>query len=217
MYSKPAKPAATPVSAVNDQTVRTVQAADGKWLSIADAVEATQLSERTLRRYVKKGLIKARRIGKHSNSPVQLWITAEIQNLQEAEESAEDIVDVFEASVDGADENFAPDDAAPTAAPVEQLLRTITDQFIAKLDEQKELIFQMRGEIQEKDIQLRLLPDLQKKLEEKEKLTQFEATALQKQIEELQQENDRLRQEAAKAADKKGWWARLFSPAEPNT
>ena len=93
-----------------------------------------------------------------------------------------------------------------SSLPPIRLGKSIAEQFGNKLDEHKEVIFQLRHELQEKETQLRLLPDLQKKLEEEEKLKDFETTALRKQIEELNKENAILKEAAelqTKAASKK--------------
>jgi hypothetical protein len=181
---------------------------DGEWMFLQRASEVTGLHEKTLRRYIKKKVLKWKRLGKQTNSPLQVWITPEVLHTVEAETSlAEEVQDVVD------DEE--PLDSSPVAgnqqnigldSNIERVLKILAQQFADKLDEQKQLIFEMRGELVEKEKQLMLLPDLQKKMEETEKLSEFERSALQKQVEELRQENEKLRAEAEMSKSKKGWW-----------
>jgi hypothetical protein len=83
------------------------------------------------------------------------------------------------------------------------VIRSITEQFAEKLDEQRGLIYTLRNELHEKEVQVRLLPDLQKQMEEREKLDEFEKRALEKQVAALQQELDRLREHQP-------WWKKLL-------
>jgi hypothetical protein len=52
---------------------------EGRWMYIPEAMEATGVSERTLRRWLGNGRLRSRKHGKHSNAPIQLWITADLQ------------------------------------------------------------------------------------------------------------------------------------------
>lgn len=207
-----------------DQTVQT-GLGDGEWMYLQAASDATGLSEKTLRRYIKKGQIKAKRLGKQTNSPLQVLITKEFVNSARedmVDDSVVNLVDAEDAEIDDsvvvehvAGESFAPDDSQDRRQAnydIQQIVRAMADQFAEKLDQQKEMLVQMRQELHEKEIQLRLLPDLQRKLDEKEKNSVFHTAALSKQIEELKLENERLRQEseAAKAEQRLPWWNRLF-------
>ena len=60
-----------------DEAVKT-NIQEGNWMFLQAAVEATGLHEKTLRRRVKRGELKTRRLGKLQNSPVQYWITPDI-------------------------------------------------------------------------------------------------------------------------------------------
>jgi hypothetical protein len=220
-------------TATNDTTspVQAVQTAveTGNWMFLNEATDATGLSEKTLRRYIKKRQVKSRRLGKQINSPLQVWITPDI--LKEEVETEEldgiaDVLDSEELDDDDEEQNGSISDQSLRSSPsneqigieLDRVLKTITQQFADKLDEQKEAILILRTELHEKQIQLRLLPDLQKELEEKEKLADFQTNALVKQIEELKLENERLRQESeanqVKQETKKSWWKWLTSSSE---
>jgi predicted DNA-binding transcriptional regulator AlpA len=239
MYSKQPEASYSP-NIVPDQTVQT-DGENGSWMLLPEASEATGLSEKTLRRYIKKKTVKSRRLGKSVNSPLQVWITpSTAKDVQEDHGSAEEVVDVFDADhdeIEGQVENFSPESNEPVSGggadaagvQVDRIVRAIAEQFAAKLDEHKELIFELRNELHDKERQLRLLPDMQKKLEETEKMSSFENQALQKQIEELKLEAERLRSEAEAAKQqlqqakqpKTSWLSRLFGggksePTDPS-
>jgi uncharacterized protein YgiM (DUF1202 family) len=107
---------------------------------------------------------------------------------------------------------------------LELVVKTLATQFADKLDKQIELTYELRKELAEKELQLRLLPDLKTRLEEQEKLAQVEIQALAQQvealqsntthqakvIEELEQENKKLKQESAAASTKTSWWDWFF-------
>jgi chromosome segregation ATPase len=209
----------------HDQTVQT-NASEGEWMYLTDASQVTGVSERTLRRHIKRNLLKSKRLGKLANSPLQVWITPEHKNALKEEINPEfaEVEDFFEEvgksdsmtdEVEIAEPSEVEDNNSTNkkSRPVEvdQLIRAITETFGNKLDEQKEVIFQLRQDLHEKETQLRLLPDLQKKLEEEEKLKSFETAALQKQIEELNKENSELKaaaEQLQKAAnEKKSLWS----------
>jgi len=86
------------------------------------------------------------------------------------------------------------DPARTTAGGVaEELWSNLINRFLEKLEEKDQLIGEMRTELSDKDRQLKLLPDLEKKAEEERKaaeLRALEAAALQKQIKALQVEKE---------------------------
>lgn len=227
------QPPSTQVPVQSDQTI--VQ--DGRWLLLSEAVAATGLSEKTLRRYVKKRILRSKRIGKNTNSPLALWITpSAFQDIEEESQASEaDVVDTDFEDI----ENVLEDDSTPepvlTSEPTNQsvdlskvgieldrILKTITDQFVEKLDNQSNAIFILKNELAEKDVQLRLLPDIRKQLEQREQTAEVESAALKKQVESLIAENEKLRKDAEDlkskrpTEQKKSWWQSLFSSNEPS-
>jgi len=212
----------------NQNPVQSVQATlqEGTWMFLQDATEATGLSEKTLRRYIKKQTVKSRRLGKQSNSPLQVWITADVLKEAAEDESFDAEPDVLDAESEEVETTGAIDEEKRQAkadetqalsdqfrGEIDRILKTLTEQFVEKLDQQREANFMLRNELQQKEVQLRLLPDLQKQFEEKEKLADFEANALRKQIDQLKLENDALRaeREAQAAEQKRSWWQRWFT------
>jgi hypothetical protein len=193
---------------------------------LSDASAAIKSSEKTLRRYIKKGVIKSRRLGKQVNSPLQVWITPDLIGSlpEDSTISVDGVQEIFDVSPDeiSESESLDPDEtilddadetkqieALPSGTPLHpqlaQLVKEITNQFAAKLDEQKDYIVVLRKELQEKEQQLRLLPDLQKQAEEERKIAQekvFETEAQKKQIEALSKQLADLKQP---------WWKKFLA------
>jgi hypothetical protein len=199
-----------------DQTVQTTGSQEGEWMYLQRAAELTSLSEKTLRRYIKKKILKSRRVGKQINSPLQVWITPDslqtfdaettlIEETNETEDGDEEIL-VAEAGESASASSAQERPQIDAAQEVDKIVRAIADQFAQKLDQQKELIFELRNEIQTKDIQLKLLPDLQKQAEEKQ-IAEFEKIALEKQLAELKLENEKLK---TQIEQKQPWWKSFF-------
>lgn len=199
-----------------DHAVQT-RVEQGKWLSLQEATEVTGFSEKTLRRYIKKGSLKAKRLGKQLNSPFQVWIIPDsLKSVVEEHIEVEGITDIFEteqveleeeeSTPVAQSEQLASDDRAIVfpgfGRELEHVIRTVTQEFAEKLDEQRSVIFELRNELQSKERELRLLPDLQKQLEEREKMADFEKKALEKQVEELKRELESLK--------KLPWWKKWF-------
>lgn len=239
MYSKQNNPANFAAAAASRQSGDAVRLAvgEGQWMSMQQAILITGLHERTLRRYIKNGGVKSRKTGNRANSRVELWVTPEISKVSEQEDSDNyDVVEVFNASPDDegeaaslepegiadaqSDHNFS---GGGTPSDIEKVLRSITGQFLERLDHSNLVINELKTELQDKDRQLRLLPDLQKEADAKQ-LADLKSIALEKQIQELQSLNEQLKLEAEEAKQKvllaqqkKSWWKLLFSAGEPNS
>lgn len=219
---------------------QTVQAKTepGQWMFIADAVQATGLSEKTLRRYLKKKLIRGRRLGKAANAKLQFFITEDLLRSKgfvdwaEAEEIAEDGEDDSEESIV---EDFSPEEPKENIGHADQI-RTIIEEcvrpLITRIEEQALLIASKDALIEDQSRQLLLLPDFEKVARDKEeaaKLKEFESEALKKQVQLLEQAKEES-VESAKASEaaklalqvdlealkkeleqvKKPWWKKMF-------
>jgi hypothetical protein len=211
---------------------------NGRWMMMQQAIIATGLTERTLRRYIKKGLLKHRRTGRLRNSPLELWITPEVSKFADQEDHDDnENIEIFDVVPEGVDDEMfdtnpepaldaqtaEPEDAFSKPADLERIVGVITGQFLERLEMTNELVFQLRNELHDKDRQLKLLPDLQKQASERE-LAELKSIALEKQIEDLKQLNAKLNQEAELAAEKarlaqgtKSWWKRLFTSGGPDS
>jgi hypothetical protein len=133
---------------------------------------------------------------------------ADIVDAQTVFEPGDDIQDM--GTVDSESDEGSPkaypgdwtDQTRATAGGVaEELWSNLISRFLEKLEEKDQLIGVMRTELSDKDRQLKLLPDLEKKAEDERKaaeLRALEAAALQKQIEAMQADKE----EALKAQQK---------------
>lgn len=232
MYSQSNSSSRFAAAATSRQSGDAVRLAvgDGQWMSMQQAVIVTGLHERTLRRYIKNGGVKSRKTGNRSNSKVELWITPEISKVSEQDSEIPETIHVFNASPIDEDVSVEPEvfseadiedrtSAGSNPSDIELVMRSITGQFLERLDQSNEVIIQLKSELEDKERQLRLLPDLEKKAEEEKQLAELKSIALEKQIEELQSLNEQLKLEAEEAKqkvlqaqEKKSWLNWLFSP-----
>lgn len=73
---------------------------------------------------------------------------------------------------------------------IDEVISKLTEQFSKQLNVEKEVVFSLKKELEDKERQLRLLPDFQKQAEDERKaaeLKELEAEALRKQIEAMQE------------------------------
>lgn len=95
----------------------------------------------------------------------------------------EEVIDVVE--------DEAQDSRSSHQASLEEVIRLIANQFAEKLEDEKLVKLQLQKELEEKERQLRLLPDLQKQAEQERKAAEIRALeieALSKQIAALEEE-----------------------------
>lgn len=215
----------------------------GQWMFLQEASSATELSEKTLRRNIKKGILKARK-GKAVNAKIQVFITPDLLGkLQDpAQEDHEDDVcldnvqieeftveDMSESSDEGSvqQQDFSPGkqtNAAPDMEAMKAFISELMNPLVKRVEEQAVVLQEQERIIEEQKTQLRLLPDLQSKEENERKareLAELELVALKKQIEALQKEKEELGTTAQKAAElekeietlKAPWWKKWLSPS----
>jgi DNA repair exonuclease SbcCD ATPase subunit len=171
----------------------------GKWMDYLDAAIATKKSEKTIKRYVKKGALKWKRMGSQSNSPVYVWITPSfIESVSGEKEQKIEDPDIFEAESHEVD--LLPNDAETSRSqaqpahqeteeledknPVQKIIESFVKEFTVQLEKQQEVNRSLQKELAEKDAQLKLLPDLEK-LQEKERQMLSQKTSLEEQVESL--------------------------------
>jgi len=132
---------------------------------------------------------------------------ADIVDAQSVFTPGDDIQDMSvdpetdEDAIQGKPGDWTDPARAAAGGVAEELWSNLISRFLEKLEEKDQLIGVMRTELADKDRQLKLLPDLEKKAEEERKaaeLRALEAAALQKQIEAMQAE----KQEALNAQQK---------------
>ncbi len=216
------------MSSMNTKQPAPVSNEAGSWMYYDEAAVATGKSEKTLKRYTKKGELKWRRVGKQINSPIQVWITQGfIASVSTAKEMSQEDPDIFDAESEDVD--FSPkqgidestkdiqssnsedpplSDSSQQAlfgATMEKMLGTLVKEFRAQIEQQALEMSSLRNELEVSKAELRLLPDLEKIAREKEeaaKLKEFESEALRKQVTALEESKREAEQasEAAKAA-----------------
>ncbi len=220
---------------------KTNKPAAGQWMFLQEASTATELSEKTLRRNIKKGVLKARK-GKAVNAKIQVLITPDLLGkLQDpAQEDMEDdacldnvqieeftVEDMSESSDEGSvrQQDFSPEkqtNAVPDMEAMKAFISELMNPLVKRVEEQAIVLQEQERTIAEQKTQLRLLPDLQTKEENERKareLAELELVALKKQIDALQKEKEELGTTAQKAAElekeieilKAPWWKKWFS------
>lgn len=124
-------------------------------------------------------------------------VEAEAQIVFEPGDDIQDIGVADSESDDGSPKTHPGDWTDKTRATAggvaEELWSNLISRFLEKLEEKDQLIGEMRTEIADKDRQLKLLPDLEKRAEEEHKATELqalEAEALKKQIAAIQAQKE---------------------------
>lgn len=214
-----------------------------QWLFLQDAAELTGLSEKTLRRNIKKGALKARK-GKTVNAKIQVLISSDflgrVNKEAQVEETDEDTnldgINIEEVSVEEVTYTTDHEDASdfsPTSEKplmdkelVQSLLNELMGPLLKRVEEQAVVLRDQERTIEDQKTQLRMLPDIQKREEEERQareLAELEKQALLKQVEALQSEQAELKAAADKTAAlekeltlaKRPWWEKMFgAPAQ---
>lgn len=146
-------------------------AADGQWLTLQAASDATGFAEATLRRYIKRRKIKFRRLGRSINSKIEVWITPDM--IGSPTDSPELFDEVTVADLDVLDQTNEMDDqddytVDPGTRETLQWLRERLDDKDAKIEAlTKELLGAsyrngyLESEVLTQKEQLKLLTDSQ--------------------------------------------------------
>jgi len=123
----------------------------------------------------------------------------------------------------GADEaTWRQNRSTNASAVIEQIWDQLSDKFLEKLSAKDQLIGELRHDLQDRERQLKLLPDLEKRHRDEVERSNLEfqrAQALEMQIEAIKvefegqiglqaQELEQLRAQALAA--KTSWWSRLL-------
>ncbi len=159
-------------------------------LSVKEAAAALGCDERWIREKLNQGTLKGekRTIGLKDKWFVYKGeIDAAIAkkgvtptNTSNMEEAESDYFGVEEETIDVKAESQTDHDSKYITG-LEEIVKVIANQFAEKLDQQKELSIQLQRELEDKDRQLKLLPDLEKKLAEAQE-KEFEMKALEQQL-----------------------------------
>ncbi len=185
-----------------------------KTLSVKQVAECLGVSPRAVLKRLSNDQLKGtRRPNKFGVEEWWIYPNKEIRAALEAAGKTDILIEVSSDTdaeiVEAYTEDFSPEqtaadneqadmsEARPGSAKdaangvAEELWNNIIGKFVVQLQERDQLIGEMRGEIAEKDRQLKLLPDLQKRAETERKeaeLRSLESEALKKQISALQEQ-----------------------------
>jgi hypothetical protein len=208
-----------------------------KTLSVKQVADVLGVSPRAVLKRLNNGQLKGtRRTNKYGVEEWWVYPTKEIRASLEAAgridilgESLSDaeIVDAEEASVSNDNPVYEQDEDTSqinpgawtgntretTSGVAEELWNNIISRFLGELKERDQLIGEMRSELADKERQLKLLPDLQKRAEEEHRqaeeerkaseLKELEAEALRKQIAAMQDEQQQAEEEIARLKEEK--------------
>lgn len=217
-----------------------------RYFSVEETAQLLGTTDRTVRRMLSSGRLAG---SQHMDKGKLVWRVHASKEILEKIPSA----DNEEAIIDVVDTNeeldFKPDDfeektwhskaQTQTSAMAEQFWNELASKFMERIEVKDQVIGSLKQELDEKDRQLRLLPDLQKQAEAERKaaeLKALEVEALKKQIAALDEqrktaeaETERLKSEKEAEAEaiqeqlavlasqlqelKQPWWKKWFSPA----
>lgn len=179
-----------------DQTVQTNLVVEGTWMSLKEASDHTGLSEKTLRRYAKRKVLKTRRVGKTANAKIQILVNDSLRNFENEDDavSAEEVTfEEDELATEAESLDFTPEEnaqALPNKAQLQDLVQELLGPLLSRVEQQAVQLSEKDKIIVEQSRQLRLIPDFQKQAREREqdaKLKEFEAEALKKQLAALEE------------------------------
>jgi hypothetical protein len=211
-----------------------------RYLSVEETAELLGTTDRTVRRMLNSGRLSG---SQHLDKGKMVWrvhATKDILQKLEGSYAASSLVsddaavDLLDAEIDDSNETelasprgeWTAEARTNASSAVDQFWNQISDRFIEKLEAKDQLIGQMQNKIEEKDRQLRLLPDFEKRAEDERKaneLKELEVIALKKHLElleaskEAEIQNLRTELETLKSIPKKpekSWLQKLFSSPE---
>ena len=228
-----------------------------RYLTVEEAATALKTTERTVRRMLNAGRLAGSQTEDKGKMIWRVNATKELMDQLEkielvnnqspysADVVTEAVTDVFEDldinEEDDAEQHNelnhkdAEQKAFTNANPAESFWTFMEDKILVKLQEKDQAIGKLLSELEDKDRQLKLLPDLEKQAEEKRKDAEFKALeiqALNKQISAM--ETDKLDlEERAERADalsseiqmlkaqveelQNPWWKKWLTPKSFNS
>lgn len=181
-------------------------------LTVKEAAAALGVSVRTVQHRLSTGELKGKRTpNQYGVSEWRVWPNKEIMERMSPGKSFEELD--FSAPPD--EEFQGGGSAVVDAEAVESgrddmdepslrtIVRELTQQFSEQLSREKSIVAQLQRDLEDKDRQLKLLPDFQKQAEDRRKeaeLKELESIALRKQVEALKSEEESQKAEIARLA-----------------
>ena len=185
-----------------------------RYFSVEEAAQVLGTTDRTVRRMLSSGRLAG---SQHLDKGKLVWRVHASKEILEkmcdadglsSEEHVVDVVDTRE-DPDFQAENpnirsWRAEAQSQAGTMAEQFWNQVAAKFMERIELKDQVIGSLRYELEEKDRQLRLLPDLEKHAEEERKsaeLKSLEAEALRKQITALQEEKQKWQEEEQKLVE----------------
>ena len=181
-------------------------------LTVKEAARALGVSIRTVQHRLNTGELKGKRTpNQYGVNEWRVWPNKEIMEKLSPDQKFEEMD--FSAPVEefqGGDSSAVIDAEAVEsgqddfdALSLRTVVRELTQQFAEQLSREKSAVAQLQRDLEDKDRQLKLLPDFEKQAEDRRReaeLKELEATALRKQVEALKVQEEAKQAELARLA-----------------
>lgn len=181
-------------------------------LTVKEAAAALGVSVRTVQHRLSTGELKGKRTpNQYGVSEWRVWPNKEIMERMLPGKTFEELD--FSAPTDefqGGDSSAVVDAEAVESEredldepSLRTIVRELTQQFSEQLSREKSIVAQLQRDLEDKDRQLKLLPDFQKQAEDQRKeaeLKELESIALRKQVEALKNEEESQKAEIVRLA-----------------
>jgi excisionase family DNA binding protein len=181
-------------------------------LTVKEAAQALGVSVRTVQHRLNTGELKGKRTpNQYGVSEWRVWPNKEIMERLSPGKSFEELdFSAPQEEFQGGDSSAVVDAEAVEGdrddldePSLRTIVRELTLQFSEQLSREKTIVAQLQRELEDKDRQLKLLPDFQKQAEDQRKeaeLKELESIALRKQVEALKNEEEASQAEIARLA-----------------
>lgn len=181
-------------------------------LTVKEAAQALGVSVRTVQHRLNTGELKGKRTpNQYGVSEWRVWPNKEILERLSPGKTFEELdFSAPQEEFQGGDSSAVVD--AETVESDKQdldelslrtIVRELTQQFAETLSREKSIVAQLQRDLEDKDRQLKLLPDYQKRAEDQRKeaeLKELESIALRKQVEALKAEEEAKQAEISRLA-----------------
>lgn len=181
-------------------------------LTVKEAAQALGVSVRTVQHRLNTGELKGKRTpNQYGVSEWRVWPNKEIMERLSPGKSFEELdFSAPQEEFQGGDSSAVVDAEAVESErddsdepSLRTIVRELTLQFSEQLSREKSIVAQLQRDLEDKDRQLKLLPDFQKQAEDQRKeaeLRELESIALRKQVEALKNEEEAKQAEIARLA-----------------
>jgi len=181
-------------------------------LTVKEAAQALGVSVRTVQHRLNTGELKGKRTpNQYGVSEWRVWPNKEIMERLSPGKTFEELdFSAPQEEFQGGDSSAVVDAETVESAredsdepSLRTIVRELTQQFAEQLSREKSIVAQLQRDLEDKERQLKLLPDFQKQAEDQRKeaeLKELESIALRKQVEALKNEEEAKQAEIARLA-----------------